>query len=274
MLLPVALLLAAAPPAPAAALPPLPAARHADTLRLEVGSPEVDGRIYRPHAARVRVRVGAPDGPLRAEWTNALSLGDSAGRPVMRWITRGTRTEADGARVTWEIHQTYDARTLAPYGYLAASSTGACTRLAIDGRRVRGTKRAAGADAAPTPVDLEIDRAGFIASASDLVPLAAGLRDGVVMTAPVWGPAMTAAESRTFAVVGRGPVDVEGTAVEAWKVEERKADGAFVAAWYLTEASPYMVYGEVALPDGRTQYMSEVEIPMPADAPAPDACAG
>lgn len=123
-------------------------------------------------------------------------------------------------------------------------------------------------------MDLELDRAGFVASASDLVPLAAGLRDGVVMTAPVWGPAMTRAESRIFAVVGRGPVDVEGTAVEAWKVEERKTDGALVAAWYLVEASPYMVYGEVPLPDGRTQYMTEVEIPTPPAAPVPTACAG
>lgn len=273
MLLPLALLLAAVPAAhPSHPQPPTSAARAADTLRLEVGSPEVDGRLYRPHAARVRVRVGAADGPMRAEWTNALTLGDSAGRAVMRWVTRGTRTEPSGARVTWEIHQTYDARTLAPYGYLAASSTGSCTRLAIDGRRVRGVKRAGG-DAELTPVALDLDRAGFVASASDLVPLAAGLRDGLVMTAPVWGPAMTRAESRTFAVVGRRPVDVEGTAVDAWKVEEREADGALVAAWYLVEASPYMVYGEVALPDGGVQHMSEVEIPMPEAAPAPDVCA-
>ena len=40
-------------------LPPSAArTRAADTLRLEVGSPEVDGRVYKPHKALVRVRIG------------------------------------------------------------------------------------------------------------------------------------------------------------------------------------------------------------------------
>jgi hypothetical protein len=30
----------------------------------------------------------------------------------------------------------------------------------------------------------------------------------------------------------------------------------------MTEASPYMVYGEVVLPTGRVQRMTEVAIPM------------
>jgi hypothetical protein len=233
-----------------------------DTLRLEVGSPEVDGRIYAPHAARVIVRVGAPDGPQRAEWTNELTLGDSAGRRVMRWVTRGTQSPTGGgAPVTWELHQTYDAVTLAPYGIVRRSSNGAASQFVIDGRTVRGTTRAPG-DSVATPVEYELDRLGFVASASDLVPLAVGLKEGLVMTAPVWGPAMRRAEMRVFSVLGEVPVTVEGKSVRAWKVEERRqADGALTATWYLTTASPYMVYGEVPLPDGRVQYMSEVEIP-------------
>ena len=93
-------------------------AAQTDTLRLEVGSEEVDGRVYKPHAARVRVQVGAEDSPPVAEWTNELTLGDSAGRPIMRWVTRGTRTAAGGNQVTWELRQTYDAITLAPYGHV------------------------------------------------------------------------------------------------------------------------------------------------------------
>jgi hypothetical protein len=136
------------------------------------------------------------------------------------------------------------------------------TRLTIDGRRVRGTRRRPG-DSSATPVDLTLDRAGFIASASDLIPLAAGLREGAVMTAPVWGPAMTASELRIFSVIGKVPVDVEGTRVTAWKIDEyRHADRKLLATWYMTEASPYMVYGEVVLPTGRVQRMTEVAIPM------------
>jgi len=232
-----------------------------DTLRVEVGSRLVNGRVYQPHAARVRVRIGASDSPLTAEWTNELTLGDSAGRPVMRWVTRGTRFPAPGDTIRWEIFQTYDAETLAPYGYASQSSTGASSRLVLSGRRVQGVRRLPG-DSTVHPVDLVLDRAGFIASASDLVPLAVGLKIGRVIVAPVWGPALANSELRAFSILERIPVDVEGTRVEAWKVEERRyADRTLVATWYLTAASPYMVYGEVVLPDGRVQRMTEVAIP-------------
>jgi hypothetical protein len=241
-----------------------PWAPVADTIRLEVGSPEVNGRVYAPHAARVTVRVGDGEGRVTAVWTNELTHGDSAGRPIHRWITRGTQYPAAGGTVTWEIHQTYDAVTLAPYGYVSSSSTGAFSRLKIEGRRVHGTRRLA-SDTAVRQVEMTLDRPGFIASASDLVPLAVGLQEGKVMTAPVWGPNMARSELRIFTVVGQGPVIVEGTEVKAWKVEERRhADRALLATWYLTEASPYMVYGEVTLPNGQVQRMSEVAIPAPA----------
>jgi hypothetical protein len=235
-----------------------------DTIRLEVGSPEVNGKVYAPHAARVRVRIGEGEGRVVAEWTNELTLGDSAGRPIHRWITRGTQYPAAGGTVTWEIHQTYDAVTLAPYGYVSSSSTGGFSRLTLEGRRVRGTRKLA-SDTTIQQVDLTLDRPGFIASASDLVPLAAGLEAGKVMTAPVWGPSMTRSELRIFTVVGQGPVVVEGAEVKAWKVEERRhADAKLLATWYLTESSPYMVYGEVILPNGQVQRMSEVAITAPA----------
>jgi hypothetical protein len=242
----------------------LPARRGApDTLRIEVGSGHVNGRIYAPHAARVRVRVGEGEGRLVAEWTNELTHGDSAGRAVHRWVTTGTRVLPNGDTVRWQIRQTYDAVTLAPYAYDASSSAGTFMRLTIDGWTVRGTRKVA-PDSAERAVSLVLDRPGFIASASDLVPLAVGLDSGAVMTAPLWGPAMTASEMRVFNVVGRVPVDVEGTMVTAWKVEEfRHADGKLLATWYLTKESPYMVYGEVPLANGQVQRMTEVAIPTP-----------
>jgi hypothetical protein len=237
-----------------------PAARSGDTIRIEVGSPEVDGRIYRPHAARVRVRVGDSNSRVVSEWTNELTLGDSAGRPVMRWVTTGTQFPESGAPVTWELRQTYDAVTLAPYSYHRTTSTGGETRLTLDGRRVHGTRRAPG-NATAEAIDATLDRPGFFAGASDLVPPAVRLQPGVVMTAPVWSPAMSRSELRIFSVIAKDTVDVEGSAVEAWKVEERRADGALQATWWLLERSPYMVYGEVVLPNGQVQRMTEVEIP-------------
>lgn len=230
-----------------------------DTTRLQVGSPEVNGRVYAPHKARVRVHVGELSTPPTAEWVNELTLGDSAGRKVMRWVTTGTRDPGGPNQTTWELRQTYDAVSLAPLGFASKSSAGGYSSLVIDGTRVKGVRKAP-ADSAPTQVDYTIDRPGFMASASDLVPLAVGLEKGRVMTAPVWSPGSRTAETRTFAVLGEEDVDVEGTRVRAWKVEERKADGTLYATWWLTRSSPYMVYGEVPLPDGRVQRMTEVEV--------------
>jgi hypothetical protein len=230
-----------------------------DTLRLEVGSPEVDGRVYKPHAALVRVRVGDPTSPVLSEWTNELTLGDSAGRPVMRWVTKGQQNTGSAAGVSWELRQTYDAITLRPYAYNSTSSNGAYTRVTIEGNHVRGTRRTAD-DTTVHPIDITLDRPGFFAGASDLVPAAVGFKEGLVMTAPVWNPTMTSAESRIFTVVGKETVDVEGTNIEAWKVEERRPDRSLYATWYLLDESPYMVYGEVVLPDGRIQRMTEVEV--------------
>jgi hypothetical protein len=233
-----------------------------DTIRLEVGSKDVNGRVYAPHAARVRVHVGSLDTPPTAEWTNELTLGDSAGRPVMRWVTKGTRSAPNGGTTTWELRQTYDAITLAPYGYHARSSNGAFTQLTLEGTRVRGTKRVPG-DSLVQQVDVTLDRPGFVASASDLVPAAVGLKEGAVMTAPFWSPAMTRSELRVFTVLGQVSVNVEGTDVTSWKVEERRhSDRQLLATWYLLDKSPYMVYGEVPLPNGQIQRMTEVVIPM------------
>jgi hypothetical protein len=235
----------------------------ADTLKLEVGAKELDGRVYTPHAARVRVYVGPGEGRMRSQWTNVLTLGDSAGRRVQRWVTTGTQVTPAGDTVQWELRQTYDAITLAPYSMSRTASNGAGYTLRIDGRRVTGTRRA-NAAAAVEPVDYTIDRPGFVASASDLVPAAVGFKEGLVISVPIWGPGMTVSEQRAFTVIGRTDIDVEGTRVNAWKVDEhRQSDRKLLATWYLLDKSPYMVYGEVPLPDGSIQRMTEVEVPMP-----------
>lgn len=239
---------------------PDPCPASADTLRLRVGSAEVKGAVYPPHYARNRVYRGTEGSPPVTSWTNELTLADSAGLRVMRWVTRGARSTPAGDSVRWELLQTYDANTLAPYTYSLTSSDGAFTRLTIDGARIRGTRRTP-ADSAAHPVELTLNQAAFIASASDLVPLAVGLCPGRVMTAPMWSPGMPNAEVRVFTVLGRERVQVEGAWVESWKVDERRErDGSLIATWYLTEQSPYMVYAEVPLPNGQVQRMTGVSL--------------
>jgi hypothetical protein len=241
----------------AAPLAPVPAAT--DTVHLQVGSPEIDGRVFPVHLARNRVYIeeGAPVNT----WTNELLVGDSAGIPVMRWITRGVQLGPEGEGATWELHQTYNARTLAPLSYYRTGSSGPTTRLRIDGTRVTGVQQMPGAR--PREIDRTIDRPGFFAGASDLIPMAFGLTRGAIMTAPVWSPGMEATEVRVFEVLDEVPVMVEGTEVRAWKVEERlQATGRLIATWWLTNSSPYMVLGEVLLQDGRTQRITGVDLAL------------
>jgi hypothetical protein len=111
-----------------------------DTLRLRVGSPEIDGRVFPSHSARNRVYMGRDVAPV-STWTNDLAVGDSAGTQVHRWVTRGVQLGPEGAGSSWELVQTYDARTLQPLTYYRWASNGAYTRLRIDGTRVRGESR-------------------------------------------------------------------------------------------------------------------------------------
>jgi hypothetical protein len=233
-------------------------AQRADTVFVEVGSPLIDASFMQPHAARVRIYRGDT---LTAVWVNRLTLGDSAGRRIMRWVTTSEPVASNPNRVLSVLRQTYDAVTLAPLGYWSEANSGAYVRLAIDGKTARGTRRTA-ADTTRIPVEIPIPRAGFFAGASDLVPIAAGLKTGMVFVAPVWSPGMAAAEDRVFRILGDTVVNVEGSEVRSRKVEERRrANGSLYASWYLLLESPYMVYGEVPLPDGRVQRMTEVAIP-------------
>lgn len=253
LLLPAALFAQPAPSAPS------------DTIRLELGSREVDASYFEPHAAKVRVYVKSPTGGefIRSEWMNVLTLGDSAGIKVHRWVTTGVQRLANGDSVSWELRQTYDAKTLAPYGIVRTASNGSASSFRIDGTKVAGWRRA-NTSAPQRDTMWTVPRLGYVASASDLVPLAAGFRAGKVMVAPLWGPNMPAAEMRIFSVIGEENVNVEGASVKAWKVEERReSDRVLLATWWLLPKSPYMVYGEVPLPDGSTQRMTEVPVPMP-----------
>jgi hypothetical protein len=126
---------------------------------------------------------------------------------------------------------------------------------------MRGTRKLPN-DTTVEQVGQVIPRMGFIASASDLGPAAVGLREGAVIIAPVWGPNMPTAESRIFSVIGQVPTVVEGREWNAWKVEERReSDRTLLAIWYLLDESPYMVAGEVFLPNGQVQKMTEVALP-------------
>ena len=233
-----------------------------DTIHLEVGSPEIDGRVFPSHSARNRTYVGEGDRPV-STWTNDLTVGDSAGMQVHRWVSRGVGLSPEGEGISWELHQTYDARTLAPLTYYRWSDDGRSMRLRIEGTRVRGEERIPG-EPGPRTIDRTIDRPGFFAGASDLVPMAIDLRPGLVVTAPVWAPAMDVTQVRVFSVIGTERVRVEGEEVTGWKIEERvRGSERILSTWYVTDESPFMLLAEGELADGRRQRITGVALDGP-----------
>ena len=238
------------------------ASAGADTLRLEVGSPEVDLSSMKPHSAKVLVERFVDGAWQRVtEWTNQLKVGDSAGRPVHRWTTIGSRPLPNGGTATWTLEQTFDKASIRPLGLWRTTSDGNEVRLTFDGSKVRGTRRV-GPDGAVTPVEVQLSRAAYPAGASDLVPMGVKLKEGLVMTAPVWQMGMPDAETRIFTVVARRPTPVAGKTWNAWVVEERAVRGStqvFIGTWYVVDEIPYMIYAAVVGPDGGKQRMTEVE---------------
>lgn len=236
-----------------------------DTLRLTVGSPEVDLSGMLPHVARVTVeRLIDGEWQSVVQWTNTLEVADSRARPVHRWTTIGQRAASTNQPPTWELYQTFDAKSIAPLGLRRTLAGGGSLQLAFGGPRIHGTQRAG--DGTETPVNIELSQAAFPASASDLVPMAVRLEEGMVMTAPVWQFGMPDAETRVFTVLGKRDVTVEGTTWNAWAVEERAVRNGgltFIGTWYIVEEPPYMVYAEVVGPGGVQQRMSEVLVENP-----------
>jgi hypothetical protein len=96
--------------------------------------------------------------------------------------------------------------------------------------------------------------------------MAITLRPGLVVTAPVWAPAMTATQVRVFTVLGRERVRVEGDELEGWKIEERiRGNDRILNTWYVTDVSPFMLLAESELPDGRRQRITGVALDAPPE---------
>jgi streptogramin lyase len=231
-----------------------------DTVRIEVGSPLVDGSVYPAHSGRVtRLRIEGQRVDTTGSWTNHLEIGDSAGTPVHRWHTTGTVTSDNGGRTRFELWQTFDARTLALYAYHLRSDQGALIRLSIDGRRVWGIRRAGG-DSLVTTVDFMLPRPGYVGGAVDLVPqaIAGGLRVDVAMRLPVWSPPSDKIMEQVWAVRRRTTTEFEGRQVPAWEMIHFAPDGVQRGTIWLIDQPPYMVRWDLEAASGRiTRFVGE-----------------
>ena len=235
-----------------------------DSVRLEPGTPLIDGRVIRSHVSTQRSTL--PGRPAN-EVVTSLTMRDSAGQRFMTMATRGA-IPSDSGPVQYELVQTYDARALTLVSYLLAYSNGDTTRLAIDGRRVRGVRSVP----APMrivlaqrrrwmlqPVDQTLDRDGFDSGIVTLLSAAMAFRPGLVITIPIVTHSSGVSDVTVLAVIGREKVQVGGSRVDAWKVEQRRAgERTLSATWYLMDSPPYVAAGEVVVPGGQIMRLTRV----------------
>ncbi len=236
---------------PARPTPPAARAQRADTLRLEVGGPHVNGTYYPAHVGHntiISVQGGRHD--TTATWTNTLEIGDSAGIAVHRWHTGGNSRTQAGVPYRLDIWQTFDARSLELYGYHLRTSLGGETRFTVSRGRVQGTQRLASGTV--NELDFTLSRPGFPGGAADLIPPAVvgGLREGLVILMPVWSVPSRNVVEQTWKVVRRTTVEIASRTAPAWELEIFSAAGTLTGRIWLTGESPYMVRWDVINPQG------------------------
>jgi hypothetical protein len=226
--------------------------QSADTLCVAVGSEMISGLELPVHGSKIdRFQLDPGQAPRNIGWiTNVMSIGDTAGRPVFRFITEGEARQPNGQANRYTLYTTFDRKTTALLGYFISGSLGREVRLTLDGNRVRGTIRPS-ADAAVQPVDVTLSRPGFLGSSMDIQLALLPLRPGLTIELPVWMPGMTDAESRWYVVVSQGTAKMGGKTVDAWVTEEWNADRSRkLSTMNVIKSAPFMEWQEFDQPSG------------------------
>ncbi len=225
-----------------------------DTTTVSVGAAFVDGRIYRPHVARV-VRSVTRAGRIteQATFTNDLSIAQRDGSPVIV-----IRTQADSGvpDPTWGLETVLDRRTMALRHWAMHSARRSIT-LDVDGAHLTGS--ATRPDSGSSPIDLTLAEPAYLDGVLDATIGAVSLRPGLVLRVPTFG--IEAANRRTtwrsFRVAGRDTVSIGGRRVPAWIVE---GDAPTHDRIWLVDEPPYMTRWMSELPDHAVEQFDQTLI--------------
>lgn len=228
----------------------------ADTIDVGVGSPLIDGARMRSFTTRIRTfRVAGADPALVSEATNVITLGDSAGVPVVRVRSSGWSMGPKG-RIESTTDFTFDRATLALRGMVSRAADGSERALHADGRSVEMVVPLP--NGAP-PLRTALATPGFYGPWSDFVVEELPRRVGTVYRVHLWrpapqpgGPPRIVEETHLYTVARREDVAVLGkTYRQAWVIEDRLAgNDALAGTMWIVDGPPNLVRWLIAMPDG------------------------
>jgi hypothetical protein len=228
--------------------PALLSAQASDPISLPVGSPLVDGRVYKAHEAtamRSLTRDGAIVRSIR--YTNYTYMTRWKGKDVCVVESKPSAETADTAFYEKTV---LDARTMAILHREERDGTGRLMTADVDGARVTGQYRAKASDPIQ-PLDFTLEVASYYSPFVDAAIGATHLQAGQSWRVPTFSftPGHQKTSWEVYRITAREPAGGAGGASPAWVVENA-ADAPVHSKMWITDDAPYLPRVETRLPDG------------------------
>lgn len=223
------------------------AAQQADTVTLNVGSPLVDGRMYKPHSAAVTTSLVRNDTVLQSrKFTISLHVTTRNAIPAFQVLYDYPDDPSAKSEVI------LDLRTLALVHLDDRDSRGRVLVADVDGRHVTGEFRAA-QDSAVEHLDFTLDVPSYYFPFLDAGINATTLvRAERAFTLPTFGFASSDRRTdwHTYRVAARDTLRVRGRRLDAWVIEENWHGRYATRKIWITKELPYLPLVETHYPDG------------------------
>jgi hypothetical protein len=231
-----------------AVTPMLAAAQASTRIELPVGSPLVDGRIYKAHDA-VAVRTLLKDGTVvrSLRYTNHTYMMRLKGRDLCVVESVPSPETTDTAFYEKTV---LDAKTMAIVHREERNGAGHLLEADVDGAHVTGRHRAKAGDPIQ-PLDFTLDAPAFYSPFVDAAIGATHMQAGQAWRVPTFSftPGQQKTTWHVYRITGHEPAGGTGGASPAWIVEDVDNTPVHTKIW-ITDDPPYLPRVVTTLPDG------------------------
>lgn len=228
--------------------PALLTAQASDPIPLPVGSPLVDGRIYKAHEAtamRSLTRNGTTVRSIR--YTNYTYMTHWNGMDV---CVVESKPNAETSDTAFYEKTVLNSRTMAILHREERDGGGRLVTADIDGAHVTGQYRAKASDPIQ-PIDVTLEAPSYYSPFVNAAIGATHMQPGQSWRVPtfVFTPGHQKTSWDTYRITGREPAGGAGGASPAWIVENADDAPVHTKIWIIDDA-PYLPRVITTLPDG------------------------